>query len=126
MSKIPLEKTEMSELAWAREQLGEIAPNGYVKERIRDAALALKWPYRRVRYIWYDDGAVVRPHELRDITKLTGVEYGRQERSELDRAIARADTLLMGADPDFLGAFVDALGAFARAMDRSRTKGDEK
>ncbi len=113
----------MSELAWAQDQLRHIAPTDSVKERIRNAARVLQWTHSRTKAVWYaDDRVSLRAHEVRRITQLTGVEYGRQERAELDRLIERANTLLMGTDPDFLGAFVDALGSFARAYDRARTR----
>jgi hypothetical protein len=126
MSNKSSEKSEMSELAWASERLQkDIAPNGSVKERVRDAALALGWKYSRARTVWYaDERASLKPKELRRIEEITGVEYGRNERAEVDRLIAKADALLMGNDPDFHGPFVAAVRAFFGALDRTGTRGE--
>jgi hypothetical protein len=126
MSNKSSEKSEMSELAWASERLQkDIAPNGSVKERVRDAALALGWKYSRARTVWYaDERASLKPKELRRIEEITGAEYGRNERAEVDRLISRADALLMGNDPDFHGPFVAAVRAFFGALDRTGTRGD--
>ena len=125
MSHKSSEKSEMSELAWASERLQEdIAPRGSVKERIRDAARTLGWKHSRARTIWYaDERASIKPKELRRIEEITGVEYGRNERAEVDRLIAKADALLMGNDPDFHGPFVAAVRAFFGALDRTGTRG---
>jgi hypothetical protein len=126
MSNKSSEKSEMSELAWASERLQkDIAPNGSVKERVRDAALALGWKYSRARTVWYaDERASLKPKELRRIEEITGAEYGRNERAEVDRLISRADALLMGNDPDFHGPFVAAVRAFFGALDRTGTRGE--
>jgi hypothetical protein len=121
------EKTDMSEISWASERLQEdIAPRGSVKERIRDAAHALKWKYSRTRTIWYaDERASIKPKELRRITEVTGIEYGQQEVREISALISQADALLEGVHEDFHRPFVAALRAFAGALDRSRTRGGE-
>ncbi len=126
MSNKSSEKSEMSELTWASERLQkDIAPNGSVKERVRDAARALGWKHSRARTIWYaDERASIKPKELRRIEEITGVEYGRNERAEVDRLIAKADSLLMGNDPDFHGPFVAAVRAFFGALDRTGTRGE--
>lgn len=125
MSNKSSEKSEVSELLWASEQMRErIAPRGSVKERIRNAALALGWKFSRARTVWYaDERASLKPRELRRVEEIAGVEYGREEFRSVDRLIANADALLMGSDPDFLGAFVAAFRTFAGALDRARTGG---
>jgi hypothetical protein len=126
MSNKSSEKSEMSELMWASERLQrDIAPHGSVKERVRDAARTLGWKHSRARTIWYaDERASIKPKELRRIEEITGVEYGRNERAEVDRLIAKADALLMGNDPDFHGPFVAAVRAFFGALDRTGTRGE--
>lgn len=128
MSDFQPEKPEMSEVAFASEMLRErIAPPGIapsVKERVSKAARALRWSYSRTRDVWYRDPRVsIKPRELRDIARLTGVEYGRQELTEIDALIAKADNLVMGGDPDFHSAFVAAARAFYRALRRARAGG---
>jgi hypothetical protein len=126
MSNKSSEKSEMSELMWASERLQrDIAPHGSVKERVRDAARTLGWKHSRARTIWYaDERASIKPKELRRIEEITGVEYGRSDRAEVDRLIAKADALLMGNDPDFHGPFVAAIRAFFGALDRPGTRGE--
>jgi hypothetical protein len=126
MSNKSSEKSEMSELMWASERLQrDIAPHGSVKERVRDAARTLGWKHSRARTIWYaDERASIKPKELRRIEEITGAEYGRNERAEVDRLISRADALLMGNDPDFHGPFVAAVRAFFGALDRTGTRGE--
>lgn len=125
------ENSNMSEIAWASDTLRKhVAPPNSaqeVKARIRSAARALGWDYGRARSIWYNDERVaVRPRELRQLEEYTGLRYGRQELTELDHLIGRADTLLMGHDPDFYRAFADGLRALASLVDRSRTPGGDK
>lgn len=123
MSDFKAEKSEVPELSWASDRLRkDIAPHGGVKERIRDAAVALGWKYSRARTRWSaDERASVKPKELRRITEVTGIEYGHEELRSVEQLIANADALLMGNDPDFVGAFVAAFRTFAGALDRSRT-----
>lgn len=121
----------MSELTWASGVLQEhVSPKGsaqYVETRIRNAAKALGWKFSRAREIWYEDERVaIRPREMRQIEEYTGLRYGRQELSELDTLIGRADALLMGHDPDFYRAFADGLRALARLVDRTGTPGADK
>ena len=130
-SKTQDPKIQMSEISWASEQLRTyVAPptvSGGVKGRIGRAARALGWSYERAKSVWYaDERVALRPRELRQIEQYTGLQYGRKELGELDAAIARANTLLMGQDEDFVSAFIDALGTFASALDRARTKGGER
>lgn len=117
------EKSEVSELVWASEQMRErIAPRGSVKERIRSAARALGWSYSRTRTLWYaDERASIKPRELRAIETVADIHYGREELRSIDQLIANADALLMGSDPDFVGAFVAAFRAMAGALDRTGT-----
>jgi hypothetical protein len=122
----------MSDLTWASDTLrNHVAPVGsaqQVKARIRSAARALGWEYERAKSIWYaDERVAVRPRELRDIERYTGLQYGRQELTELDTLIGRADALLVGnQDADFYSAFANGLRALASALDRSRAAGDRE
>ena len=119
------ENSELSEIAWASERLQkDIAPTGSVKERIRNAAVALKWKHSRARTVWYADArASIKPREMRRITEVTGLEYGQQELRSINQLIANADTLLVGGDADFYRPFVAAFRAMAGAFDRARTRG---
>lgn len=123
MSNKSSEKSELSELSWASEQMRErIAPRGSVKERVRNAALALGWKHSRARSIWYaDERASLKPVELRRVEELAGVEYGRRELRSVEALIGQADALTMGSDPDFTSAFAAAIRAFVGALGRSRT-----
>ena len=123
MSDYQSEDSELSDLTWASERLKkDVAPYGKVNERIRDAARALKWSHSRTRTIWYaDERASVKPKELRRITEITGIEYGREEVRGVEALISQADALLMGGDPDFHSPFVAAIRSLARALDRART-----
>jgi hypothetical protein len=118
----------MSELTWASDMLRtRVAPansDQYVETRIRNAAKAIGWSFSRTRDIWYkDDRVAVRPRELRQIEEYTGLRYGRQELSELDILIARADALLVGnQDKNFYRSFADGLRALAGALDSARTR----
>ena len=122
----------MSDLTWASDTLrNQVAPVGsaqQVKARIRTAARALGWEYERAKSIWYaDERVAMRPRELRDIERYTGLQYGRQELSELDALIGRADALLVGSqDKDFYRSFADALRAMASLVDRARTPGGDQ
>jgi len=126
------EKSKMSDLTWASDTLrNQVAPVGsaqQVKARIRTAARALGWEYERAKSIWYaDERVAMRPRELRDIERYTGLQYGRQELSELDALIGRADALLVGSqDKDFYRSFADALRAMASLVDRARTPGGDQ
>jgi hypothetical protein len=127
MSNKASEKPDMSELAWASEQLRErVAPRGSVKERIRNAALTLGWRHSRARTIWYaDERASIKPKELRRIEEVTGIAYGRKELRSVEALIARADTLAATqADESVYSAFAAAFRAFIGALDRSGTRGE--
>lgn len=119
----------MSELAWSSERLHcDVAPVGiaqYVKERIRHASRELGWSYSRTRDVWYADERVsIKPRELRDIEGYTGVRYGRQELSEVDALLSKADALLaVGQDEDFAGPFVAAVRALVSIAYRAGAKG---
>lgn len=122
----------MSDLTWASDTLrNHVAPVGsaqQVKARIRSAARALGWEYERAKSIWYaDERVAVRPRELRDIERYTGLQYGRQELTEIDNLIARADAFAVGnQDTDFYSAFAAGLRALASLVDRSRTPGGDQ
>ena len=128
MSEKQSEKSEMqSELVWASQTLRDvIAPAGSADskgERIRAAAMALRWKFSRAKDVWYADERVsLKPREIRKIEEVSGVIYGRKEVNEIDRLISRADALLEGSDPDFHSPFVAALRALVSAVDRSGTE----
>ncbi len=121
------EKSEMqTELVFASQQMRmRIAPPGSAGskgERIRKAAVLLKWKFSRTKHVWYaDDRVSIKPRELRKIEEISGVRYGQQEVKELDRLISRADALLEGSDPDFYRAWVDAFRTFVGAQNRAGT-----
>lgn len=126
MSEKPSENSEMSELAFASTQLQtNIAPaslSSHVGERIRAAARRLGWKPSRTKDIWYADERVsMKPRELRQIEKMTGVRYGREERAEIDALIARADTLLASQGEDIGSPVLAALRALVGAVDRTGT-----
>jgi hypothetical protein len=126
LSEFSSEKSEMSELAFASDALRKrIAPPGRassVGERIRAAALDLRWTFSRTRDVLYADPRVsLKPRELRDIEGVAGVRYGREELRTVDQLIANADALLVGHEADFYRPFVAAFRAMAGAFDRART-----
>lgn len=122
----------MTELAFASNALRtRIAPPGRapsVGERIRAAALALRWSFSRTKDVWYADPRVsLKPRELRDVEEVSGVRYGREELRSVEDLIANADTLLVGHEADFYRPFVAAFRAMAGAFDRARTeRGDDE
>lgn len=126
MSEKLSEKSEMSELVFASTMMQtRIAPPGSAGskgERLRNAAIALRWKFSRARDVWYADERVsLKPRELRKIEELTGVKYGQQEVKETDRLIDRADALLVGQPENFRGALLAAMRALAGAVDSPRT-----
>lgn len=128
MSEKLSEKSEMSELVFASTMMQtRIAPPGSAGskgERLRNAAMALRWKFSRARDVWYADERVsLKPRELRKIEELTGVKYGQREVKETDRLIERADALLEGQPAHFRGAFIAAMRAFAGSLDRTGIEG---
>ena len=128
MSEKASEKSEMSELVFASEMMRtRIAPAGSAAskgERLRNAALALRWKYSRARNVWYADARVsIKPRELRQIEEMTGVKYGQQEINEVDHLIARADELLGSQGEGFRSALVAALRQAISAVDRPGIEG---
>lgn len=124
-SEKPLEKSEMSELVWASDQLRNyIAPPGSASgkvERIRNAARKLKWKYSRTASVWYADERVsIKPRELRDIEVLAGVKYGQEQLREYDELIAAAESLLAGGKEDLRSAALTLLRALAGTSHRPR------
>lgn len=72
MSEKQSGNSEMSELVFASHMMQtRIAPPGSAGskgERLRNAALALRWKYSRARHVWYADASVsLKPRELRQI-----------------------------------------------------------
>lgn len=128
MSNKSSEKSDLSEATWAAERLQkDVAPFGSVGGRIRAAARALRWKHSRTRTIWYaDPRASIKPNELRRITEVTGIEYGREEVRSVDQLIANAASLLERPDADFYRPFVAALRAMVGAFDRAGTAGRDR
>lgn len=123
MSEKSSENSEMSEVAFASEQLKtRIAPpsmSSHVGERIRAAARFLGWSQSRTKDVWYADERVsLKPRELRKIEEITGVRYGREELAELDALIARADTILASRGPHSGSPVIAALRALVGSADR--------
>ena len=70
MDEIPSSENEMSELAWASEQLHQrvAPPGGSRKERIRTAARRLDWNFSRAKAVWYaDERIALKARELRRV-----------------------------------------------------------
>lgn len=129
MSNKSSEKSKMSSIAYTTHMLRkEVAPpriSSNKKNRIRHASRELGWLFNRTRDLWYNDGRYKpSPDEIIDIENYTGTRYGRQEVTELDALISKADNLLHNQDQDFHSAFIDAVFQMAGALNRSRTKGD--
>lgn len=67
--------------------------------------------------------ASVKPVELRRITEITGVEYGREELRSVEQLIARADSIAsLQEDESVYSAFAAAFRAFVGALDRTGTR----
>ena len=128
MSKIPTEKSEMSELVFASKMMRErIAPPGSAAskgERIMLAATRLRWKLSRAATVWYGDERVsLKPRELRKIEEVSGVKYVLEELRTNDDLIANAEALLAGHEADFYSAFIAALRSVARARSGAGTEG---
>ncbi|TRD03928.1 hypothetical protein FJV76_14375 [Mesorhizobium sp. WSM4303] len=124
MSEKQSENSEMSELVFASRMMQtRIAPPGSAGskgERLRNAALTLRWKHSRARGVWYaEPGVSIKPRELRQIEELTGVEYAQKELRTNDELIAHASALLVGHEADFYSAFVAALRSLARPHHRT-------
>ena len=124
MSEKSSENSEMSELAFASEQLRlNIAPasvSSHIGERVRAAAITLRWSQSRTKDIWYADPRVsIKPRELRQIEEMTGVRYGREELADVDALISRADALLVDRNPRGGSPVLAALRALVGAVDRA-------
>ena len=106
---------------------------GNVNRRLRHATIQLLqrnavrkrlqlpqlWTPNRVKDIWYADPRIsIKADEVRDIEEISGLRYGRQELTDLDALITRADTLLDGADTNFRSQITHALRALLSALDR--------
>lgn len=120
----------MSSVEFVQYALRErIAPPsmGSVKARLRHATTVLgrrNWSSNRVKDGWYADPRITpSADQIRDLEELTGLRYGREELSEIEEYIARADALLAGPDADFYRPFVAAFRAFHRALARPGTEG---
>lgn len=123
MSEKPSENSEMSEIAFVSEQLKmHVAPaslSSHIGERVRAAAITLRWSHSRTKDIWYADERVsIKPRELRQIEEITGVRYGREELAEIDALITRADTILVDQGPRSNSPIIAALRALVGAFDR--------
>lgn len=127
MSEKSSENSEMSEVAFASEMLKTaIAPasiSSHIGERIRAAAVTLRWSQSRTKDIWYEDPRVsIKPRELRQIEEMTGVRYGREELANIDALISRADALLVDENPRVGSPVLAALRALVGAFDRPGTR----
>jgi len=126
-SEYPSEKSEMSSAAFVQSALRDhLAPPslGQVTARIRHAARRLRWSYSRTRDAWYADPRIsISADELRAIEAATGLRYGRQELSEIEELISKADALLGDPQADMYRPFIAAIRAFAGALHSSRTEG---
>lgn len=115
----------MSELVFASEVLkSHIAPPSVasgIGARILAASRSLKWSFNRTKDVWYADERVsIKPRELRKLEEVSGVKYGQQELSEVDKLISRAQEILGDEDKDLARSFLAAFRAFLGAVDRPR------
>lgn len=113
----------MSSTTFASNTLqGFVAPPGSAggkMERIRLASRRLGWSFSRTKDVWYADERVrLRPEELRDIEKLTGITYGREEVREIDALIARADAIMGNEGKGPARPFLAALRALVGLENR--------
>nr|WP_313011661.1 hypothetical protein [Brucella intermedia] len=125
MSEKLSEKSEMSELVFASKVLkSHIAPPSVasgIGARILAASRALKWSFNRTKDVWYADERVsIKPRELRKLEEVSGVKYGQQELSEVEKLISRAQEILGDEDKDLARSFLAAFRAFLGAVDRPR------
>lgn len=122
MSEKQSEKSKMSSVEFVQSALRErVAPPsiGSVKARLRLASRRLGWSANRVKDAWYADARIsISADELRDIEETTGLKYARQELSQIDSAISRAEALLDGPEAHIIRPLVDAIRALARSFDR--------
>lgn len=113
MTEKSSEKTEMSSTAFVQMALRDrIAPPrvGSVKKRISHCARQLGWTYSRTKDAWYGDPRIsIKADEMRDVERVSGLVYAKQEMRTNDELIAKIDALLEGHDADFYSAFRAAL-----------------
>lgn len=97
------EKSEMSDLATvdgASAAMRDLFPTGSVGERIRDAALSLRWSYTRTRDLWYAQSRQILAIETDRLRSLHAERTGQKlkelsdERAELDARLARMEAML--------------------------------
>ena len=129
MSENRSEKNRMSSVEFAQFALREgVAPAslGSLKARLRHATTVMRrrnWSANRVKDCWYADPRISpNADEILDLQEITGLQYGKQELTEIDALISRAGALLNGQDPDFHSAFVAAVRTFTSSLAGSRTK----
>lgn len=116
MSVKSSEKSEMNSLAFSQKALREeIAPPsfGSVKARITTAARSLGWTTTRTRDVWYADPRIsINADEMRDLERVSGLAYAREEMRTNDQLIAKIDAFMEGHDADFYSAFRTAVRSF--------------
>lgn len=125
MSEKRSEKSKMSSVEFVQSALRDrVAPPlvGSVKARLRHAARALGWSQNRTKDAWYADPRIsISADEIREIEKLTGLRYGREELQEIDELLGRAGHLLASPHAHSGSAVLAALRALVGALDRPGT-----
>lgn len=117
----------MSSAAFVQSALRDhVAPPsvGLVTERIRHAARRLRWSYSRTRDAWYADPRIsISADELREVEQETGLRYGRQELTDIEDLISKAEALLGNPEADQYRPVIAAIRAFAGALHSARIAG---
>lgn len=80
------EMSDASTVSGASSLLHELWPNGKVGERIRDAALALRWSHSRTRDLWYAQAKRIDGAETKRLEKIR--ENKAAQRSQEVRRVA--------------------------------------
>ena len=128
MTELKSEKSEMGSVAFAQMALRDrVAPPGIgsVKQRINVATRKMGWKISRTKDVWYADPRIsINADEMRDLERVSGLVYARQEMRTNDELIAKIDAFMVGHDADFYSAFRTAVRSFLGLPDRSGTAGD--
>lgn len=97
------EPSEMSDLATvdgASAAMRELWAQGSVQERIRDAALSLRWSYTRTRDLWYAQSRQILATETDRLRSMRAERTGLKlkelsdERAEIDARLERMEAML--------------------------------
>lgn len=120
--------TEMTDAALAADLLRQVAGpprcGETVKAQILRALRRLqgrdrRWSARRVKALWYGEGARIEHREINDLRALTAMRAARREHAELTETLARLETMLAAQDAAFHRTTIDALRSIRRGVDRA-------